>query len=116
MADLRTEAHAQPARPRRATGIIIDQPRYSTSTRRVGVRQSARALITERAARARANGTVTLRVLVAADGRPVRAYVTGRLGYGLDQRAVEAALQYKFEPALEQGLPQTTWVEVEVKF
>ena len=114
--DLRTEAHGQPARPRRATGIISDQPRYSTTTRRVAVRQSVHALVTERATRARAGGTVTLRVLVAADGRPVRAYVTGRLGYGLDQRAVEAALQYRFEPALEQGLPQTTWVEVEVKF
>jgi TonB family protein len=116
MADLRTEAHAQPARPRRATGVIADQPRYSTATRRVTIRQSARALATERATRAHVTGTVTLRALVAADGRPVRAYVTGRLGYGLDQRAVQAALQYKFEPALEQGLPQTTWVEVEVKF
>lgn len=116
LADLRTEEHGQPARPRRVVGVIPEPQRYSTITRRVTIRQPARALATTRATRARVSGTVTLRVLVGADGRAVRAYVTGRLGYGLDQRAVETALQYKFEPALEQGLPQTTWVEVEVKF
>ena len=62
------------------------------------------------------SGAVGLRLLVAADGRPARAYVIRRLGYGLDQRAVEAALQYRFEPAMQGGLPQTTWVELEVKF
>jgi hypothetical protein len=46
----------------------------------------------------------------------VRVYVTRRLGYGLDRRAVETALQYRYDPALEGGLPQTTWTDMEVKF
>ena len=57
-----------------------------------------------------------LRVLVGSNGRAVRAYVIRRLGYGLDQRAVEAIMHYKFDPALEDGLPQTTWAEIEVKY
>jgi hypothetical protein len=57
-----------------------------------------------------------VRVLVEASGRAVRAYVTRRLGYGLDQRAIEAVLQYRFDPAIEAGLPQTSWVDLDVKF
>ena len=55
-------------------------------------------------------------LLVGADGRTVRAYVTRRLGYGLDQRAVEAAMQYRFDPALVDGLPQTTWTDLKIRF
>jgi TonB family protein len=66
--------------------------------------------------RLKIGGAVGLRILVAADGRPARAYVVRRLGYGLDQRAVETALQYRFEPATLRGLPQATWVDFEIKF
>ena len=116
LANLRTEEHGAPSRPRRASGIIAEADRYSSATRPAKVRQSVAAAPTEKAMRARVSGVVSLRLLVAADGRPARAYVLRRLGYGLDQRAVEAALQYRFEPATLGGLPQATWVELEVKF
>jgi TonB family protein len=80
------------------------------------VRQEVRPPKTDKAFRARENGAVELRVLVGADGRAVRAYVTRRLGYGLDQRAVEAAMLYKFDPAMEGGLPQTAWVDLKIRF
>ena len=116
---LRTEEKAQAApapRPRRATGVVPESNRYSTVTRLVSIRQTARAVPSERAVRARLTGSVGLRVLVAADGRAARAYVIRRLGSGLDQRAVEAILQYKFDPAMLSGLPQATWVDLDVKF
>ncbi len=75
-----------------------------------------RAATTERALKAKVSGKVKLRVLVGADGRVVRAYVTRRLGYGLDQRAVEAVLQYKFDSEMQAGLPQTTWIDLEIRF
>jgi TonB family protein len=117
---LRTEAHARsatggPARPRRATGVVTDN-RYASPTRPIAVRQLVQPASTEGATRARVSGSVKLRVLVGADGRAVRAYVTRRLGYGLDRRAVETILQYRFEPELQGGLPQSTWTEMEVKF
>lgn len=117
---LRTEAHAAtPAggtsRPRRATGVVREN-RYESPTRPIGVRQLARPAQTESAMRAGMNGPVRLRVLVGADGRAVRAYVTRRTGYGLERRAVEAILQYRFDPELQGGLPQTTWIDMEVKF
>ncbi len=116
---LRTEAHARAEagsnRPRRATGIVRDN-RYANTTRPLAVRQSVRAATTESAMQAKVSGAVKLRVLVGADGKVVRAYVIHRLGHGLDRRAVEAILQYRFEPELQEGLPQTSWADMEVKF
>src|SRR5205085_3940356 len=116
LANLRTIEHGSPSRPRRATGVIPEPLRYSSTTQPARLRQSVAAAPTEKALRAHVSGAVALRLLVAADGRPARAYVIRRLGYGLDQRAVEAALQYRFDPATQNGLPQATWVDVEVRF
>ena len=118
---LRTEAHARATeggsgRPRRATGIVKDNRYTKPPTRPLGIHKSVRPAITDVALRAKAGGSVKLRVLVGADGKAVRVYVTRRLGYGLDRRAVETALQYRYDPELEGGLPQTTWTDMEVKF
>jgi TonB family protein len=116
LANLRTTEHGAPTRPRRATGIITAPLRYSSTTQPARLLQSLAAAPTEKALRSRLSGVVGLRLLVGADGRPARAYVIHRLGHGLDQRAVATALQYRFEPAMQNGLPQTAWVELEVKF
>ena len=116
---LKNEAHAATpsggGRPRRATGVV-NENRYESPTRPIGVRQLARPALTENAIRTKVNPPVKLRVLVGADGRAVRAYVTQRTGYGLERRAVEAVLQYRFDPELLGGLPQTSWIDMEVKF
>ena len=71
---------------------------------------------TERAARWSVKGSVSLRILISTGGRPVRAYITRRAGFGLDQRALEAVLQYKFNPAIRGGIKQVEWLYLEVKF
>jgi len=118
---LRTEAHTRVAerdssRPRRATGVVRDSRYTPPPTRPLGIHKSVKPAITDAALRAKVDGAVKLRVLVGADGKAARAYVTQRLGYGLDRRAVETALQYRFDPAIEAGLPQTKWTDMEVKF
>jgi TonB family protein len=117
---LRTEVHATaspsgPGRPRRATGVVADD-RYAAPTRPPGIHKSVKPASTEIATQARVGGSVKLRVLVGADGKAVRVYIARRLGYGLDRRAVETALQYRFTPEMQGGLPQTTWIDMEVKF
>lgn len=102
-------------RPRRAVDPSGTLQKART-TRPISVSQSVHAASTERALQAKIKGTVGIKALVGADGYVVRAYVTRRLGHGLDQRAVEAVMQYRFNPAMYDGLPQTTWVELEVKF
>ena len=118
---LRNEAHlraseAGPSRPRRATGIVRDNRYARPPTRPLGIHKSVRPAMTDLAMRAHAGGSVKLRVLVGADGKAVRVYVTKRIGYGLDRRAVETALQYRYDPQLEGGLPQTIWTDMEVRF
>jgi TonB family protein len=116
---LRTADHAQRSRARVVeppTGIVIDPKDYSSYLSPAKVQQAAQAAATDRAARAGAAGTVTLKVLVGADGRAVRAYITRRVGHGLDYRAVEAVLQYRFAPAKQAGLPQTSWMNLDVRF
>jgi TonB family protein len=80
------------------------------------IRQTVQAAPSERALSARISGSVGLRVLVGVEGRAVRAYVKRRLGHGLDQRAVEAVLQYRFDPEIKNGLPQTIWIDLDVRF
>ncbi|HJQ68563.1 MAG TPA: TonB family protein [Blastocatellia bacterium] len=89
---------------------------YSMAITPATIQESVQPAPTERADRAKVQGAVTLKVLVGADGRAVRAYVTRRLGHGLDHRAAEAILQYRFIPAKQGGLPQTTWMNIDVKF
>ncbi|MEW6210878.1 MAG: HEAT repeat domain-containing protein [Acidobacteriota bacterium] len=103
-------------RRRRVTSPIAPIDVENKISRPVAITQSVQAAPTERAIREKVKGSVGLRVLVGAEGYAVRAYVTRRLGYGLDQRAMEAVLQYRFEPELRDGLPQTTWMNMEVKF
>jgi TonB family protein len=109
---LRTGRETQ-SRPRRATPASDVINRVS---RPAMLRQAVRPAATDRASRAGVSGSVLLRILVGAEGRVVRAYVVRRLGYGLDQRAVEAALQYRYDPELQSGMPQTTWFDLPVKF
>lgn len=71
---------------------------------------------TQQAISAGIGGTVELKVLVGADGRVVRAYVLHRLRNGLDQRAVETALLFKYFPRTHDGLPQTDWETLNISF
>jgi protein TonB len=54
---------------------------------------------TEEARKAKLQGSVTLRVLIGADGRAKRVQVVKGLGLGLDDRASEAVRAWRFAPA-----------------
>jgi len=43
--------------------------------------------------------------------------VVRALGMGLDEKAIEAVMKYKFKPARENGKPVAVWpVNIEVNF
>src|SRR5262249_9759915 len=54
---------------------------------------------TEEARKAKMQGSVTLEVLVRADGRVGRVRIVKGIGLGLDERAVDAVRSWRFEPA-----------------
>lgn len=65
---------------------------------------------------AKYQGTVTLYVEVGADGAPHNIQVTRGLGLGLDERAVEAVSQWKFQPGMKDGRPVTVAATIQVNF
>ena len=71
---------------------------------------------TEEARKARYQGVCILWMVVGADGKPHDVRVIRTLGMGLDQKAVDAALQYVFEPARKDGKPVAVQLNVEVSF
>jgi len=70
----------------------------------------------EEARKAKFQGTCMLWLVVGPDGRPRDVKVTRSVGLGLDEKAIEAVRQWKFEPALKDGKPVAVEVNVEVSF
>jgi len=70
----------------------------------------------DEARRKKLEGTVLLSLVVTANGDTADTKVTRALGSGLDEKAVEAVSQWKFEPATKDGKPVAVKVAVEVSF
>jgi len=72
---------------------------------------------TDEAREAKLQGTVTLQVLVGADGRASQIRIARGIGLGLDDRAVQSVRGWKFIPARDaarRAVP--AWVTVEAVF
>jgi protein TonB len=64
----------------------------------------------------RIQGIVELLIVVSADGTVEFQNVRKSLGYGLDQKAIEAVRKWKFLPGKKDGAPVATLVSVSVNF
>ena len=72
---------------------------------------------TDEARHSKVQGSVTLAVLVGADGHAQEVRIIKGIGFGLDERAVETVRGWKFIPARDgakHGVP--AWVTVEAVF
>jgi protein TonB len=70
----------------------------------------------EEARKAKYQGTCVLWLIVGPDGHPRDIKVARSLGMGLDQKAIDAVRQWKFEPAMKDGQPVAVQINVEVNF
>ena len=70
----------------------------------------------EEARKAKFQGTVVLSIEVDQSGRTRTLEVVSSPGLGLDRKAIEAVLQWRFRPALRDGKPVTTSARVELNF
>jgi TonB family protein len=68
------------------------------------------------ARKARIQGTVELVIVVQTDGSAKLERVVHSLGYGLDQRAIEAVTRWKFLPGKKDGVPVPTRIGIAVNF
>ncbi|MGH9468214.1 MAG: energy transducer TonB [Terriglobales bacterium] len=68
------------------------------------------------ARRAKYQGTVVVAVIIGADGHIHNAKVIQHLGLGLDQKALEAVMLWRFQPARKDGQPVSVLADIEVNF
>ena len=66
--------------------------------------------------KARIQGTVELLIIVNADGTVKFENVRKSLGYGLDQKAIDAVRKWRFTPGKKDGKPVATYVSVLINF
>lgn len=72
---------------------------------------------TDAARKARFQGTCVLSVVIGSDGRVSDPKVVQPLGLGLDQKAVQAVLKWRFQPARDKhGKPIAVVAQIEVNF
>lgn len=70
----------------------------------------------EAARQSRFQGTVAFNVIIGPDGRVSNAFIRRGLGMGLDEKAVQKLLAWKFKPAIKDGEAVAVEVVVEVQF
>jgi protein TonB len=99
------------------------QPNRSVGVFRIGGEVSAPILVskvepayTEEARKAKYSGTVLLSIVIGADGLPRNVHVIRPLGHGLDEKAIEAVMKWRFRPGMKGGQAVATQAQVEVNF
>ena len=70
----------------------------------------------EEARQAKYQGAVLLVIEIAPDGYADSMWTSHMLGLGLDEKAMEAVLQWRFKPAMKDGNPVRVRAQVEVNF
>lgn len=70
----------------------------------------------EEARKAKFQGTVVLQVVVDEKGQPRDLRVIRPLGLGLDEKAVEAVMKWRFKPGYKDGKPVAVAATIEVNF
>jgi protein TonB len=70
----------------------------------------------DEARKAKEQGIVVLLLVVGVDGRTYNVRVQSSLGMGLDEKAIEAVSQWRFQPATLNGQPIARQIAVEVNF
>ncbi len=71
---------------------------------------------TQAAIEAGVEGAVVLEVVVRRDGTAASPRLVKRLGFGLDEKALEEIVHWRFLPALREGRPVESRVTIKVTF
>lgn len=103
-----------------SAGNNIDDPdrimRINQVTQRVRVLSKPEPQYTETARRNQIVGTVVLRVIFTRSGDVTSIRVVQALPFGLTERAIAAARQIHFLPAIHGGHPVSVYMQLEYNF
>lgn len=107
---------AKPAAPRQRTRIGDAGTIPTNGVVPPRVVPSKAPIYTPEAIAAGIEGIVTLEASVTTDAKVKILRVIKGLGYGLDQRAIGAVLDWEFLPATRDGIPVETVTQIDVDF
>lgn len=74
------------------------------------------AVFSEQGSRANISGLSVVALVIDTKGRPQHVHTVLPLGYGMDDEAVKAVQQYRFEPAKLEGKAVPVQITIEVNF
>jgi TonB family protein len=77
---------------------------------------SVNAIFSDEARKNKVSGICLVTMIVDTEGITRNVRVKRALGYGLDERAVEAAKRYRFKPAMANGVPVPVMIMVVINF
>ena len=97
-------------------GKETEQKRVVNKTGNPILLKMVQAQYSAEARKANINGTVLVSLQVEKNGKPSHIRIVRGLGYGLDEKAVEAAAQYRFQPPTKDGQPVVTQINLEMNF
>jgi TonB family protein len=72
--------------------------------------------LSKEAREAHYEGTGVLGLIIRTDGKVCRVRMLKRIGFGMDEKAVEAAKSWLFEPAVKDGKPVAVEIAVQMNF
>jgi TonB family protein len=70
----------------------------------------------EEATKAKWQGAVLVSVVIDETGKPINIKIIRPLGLGLDEKAIEAVSQWKFQPGMKDGVAVPVQAQIEVSF
>ena len=91
-------------------------PGNSTTVIPLKLISKPQAMYTDEARRRRVEGTIRAVILCGASGRVEGVILLKRLGFGLDEAAIRAATQIRFEPRMNDGKPVASIVTIDYGF
>ncbi len=100
-------APASPARPERRIVAGITQPRLLSSVE---------PIYSQEAEKANLHGIVVIEATIGTSGVASDFKITQSLGLGLDEAALRAVKQWRYSPALKDGVPVDFVVHIRVSF
>jgi len=74
------------------------------------------AEFSDEARRQKYQGVCMISLIVDSQGNPQAIHVVRPLGFGLDEKAIEAVRRYRFRPAMKNGRPVPVRISVAVNF
>lgn len=105
------------SRPENQKPISFDAPEKPDENETpLKIISKPRASYTDKARSSGVSGVIRLAVGFSADGKVKHILIIKPLGYGLDEQAVRAAREIKFEPAVKDGKPISKVKFIEYSF